>query len=170
MLGFGHALAASASLDVIGGGSVASGVPRWAGAAWRAEGRASQLGTRTLFMRRPHLRQRAAGPAIPRRTGIDPGPVPQRAGPGRTRARRWPQVRCGADARAGRLEPQRPPVLAARADLGEFHLAPPLLAQPRGARHDLPAGPREPADPPPLGYRPPAGRAAAAGAERLKGK
>jgi hypothetical protein len=29
---------------------------------------------------------------------------------------------------AGRLEPQRPPVLAAGADLGEFHLAPWLVA------------------------------------------
>jgi len=30
---------------------------------------------------------------------------------------------------AGRLEPQGPPVLAARVDLGELHLAPRLLAQ-----------------------------------------
>jgi hypothetical protein len=35
---------------------------------------------------------------------------------------------------AGRLESQGPPVLAIRADLGEFHLALRLLAQPRGAR------------------------------------
>jgi hypothetical protein len=41
---------------------------------------------------------------------------------------------------AGRLEPQRLPVLATGADPGEFHLAP-RLAQPRGGRHDLPVGP-----------------------------
>jgi hypothetical protein len=40
---------------------------------------------------------------------------------------------------AGRLEAQRPPVLATGADLGEFHFAPRLLAQPRGARYHLPA-------------------------------
>ena len=40
---------------------------------------------------------------------------------------------------AGRLA-QGPPVLARSADLGEFHLAPRLLAQPRGGRDDLPAG------------------------------
>jgi hypothetical protein len=33
---------------------------------------------------------------------------------------------------AGRLESQRPPVLASGVDLGEFHLAPGLLAQPPG--------------------------------------
>jgi hypothetical protein len=41
---------------------------------------------------------------------------------------------------AGRLEGQRPPVLAAGADLGEFHLAPRLVAPLLGTRHDLPAG------------------------------
>ena len=39
--------------------------------------------------------------------------------------------------RAGRLESQGPPVLATGADLGEFHLAPRLLARPRDLRHDL---------------------------------
>ena len=41
---------------------------------------------------------------------------------------------------AGRLEAQGPPILAARADLGEFHLAPRLAAQPRGAGRDRLAG------------------------------
>jgi hypothetical protein len=41
--------------------------------------------------------------ATPRRTWIHPGrDACHRAGPGRTRARRWPRVRCGAD-RPGRL-------------------------------------------------------------------
>jgi hypothetical protein len=41
---------------------------------------------------------------------------------------------------AGCLESQRPPVLATRVDLGQFDLAPRLLAQARDARRDLPAG------------------------------
>ena len=40
----------------------------------------------------------------------------------------------------GRLESQGPPVLAASADLGEFHLAPRLLGRPRAAPRDLSAG------------------------------
>jgi hypothetical protein len=43
---------------------------------------------------------RAAGPASAHRTGIDPGRVAHhRAADGRTRARRWPGARCGADRR-----------------------------------------------------------------------
>ena len=57
---------------------------------------------------------------------------------------------------AGRLEAQGPPVLATGADLGEFCLASRLLAQPWGARLTLSAGQGEPADAPPLAYRPPA--------------
>ena len=51
-------------------------------------------------------------------------------------------VECAAEqiGGAGRLESQGPPVLATGADLGEFHVAPRLLVQPRGARHDLSAG------------------------------
>ncbi len=71
---------------------------------------------------------------------------------------------------AGRLEPQRPPVLATCADLGEFHLAPRLLAQPRDGRRDRRASQREPADPPPLAYRPPPDRVTAVLAERADGK
>ena len=41
---------------------------------------------------------------------------------------------------AGRLECQGPPVLAAGADLGEFYLAPGLVAPLLGTRHDLPVG------------------------------
>jgi hypothetical protein len=41
---------------------------------------------------------------------------------------------------AGCLESQGPPVLATGADLGEFHLAPWLLAQPLGGCRDLSAG------------------------------
>ena len=37
----------------------------------------------------------------------------------------------------GRLESQGPPVLATGADLGEFHLAPRVLARPRDLSHDL---------------------------------
>jgi len=55
-------------------------------------------------------------------------------------------------------------------DLSEFHLAPPLLAQPRGTRRDLPAARCEPADAPSLAYRPPASRLAACGAARAEGK
>src|SRR5580704_14174692 len=71
---------------------------------------------------------------------------------------------------AGRLESQGPPVPAARADLGEFHRAPWFAAQLRGAGHDRPAGQREPADPPPLAYRPPAGQVTAVLAKRANGK
>ena len=41
--------------------------------------------------------------------------------------------------RTGRLESQGPPVLATGADLGEFHLAPRVLARPRDLSHDLAA-------------------------------
>jgi hypothetical protein len=68
---------------------------------------------------------------------------------------------------AGRLEAQGPPVLAARADLSEFNLAPRRLARPGGAR-DRPADQREPADPPPLAHRPPADRLTATLAEGAK--
>ena len=39
----------------------------------------------------------------------------------------------------GRLESQGSPVLATGADLGEFYLAPRVLARPRDLRHDLAA-------------------------------
>jgi hypothetical protein len=42
---------------------------------------------------------------------------------------------------AGRLEAQGPPVLAAGADLGEFHLAARLAAAHRGTCRGRPAGP-----------------------------
>jgi hypothetical protein len=51
-------------------------------------------------------------------------------------------LECAAEqiGRAGRLESQGPPVLTTRADLGEFHPAPRLLAKLRGVRQDLAAG------------------------------
>jgi hypothetical protein len=39
-----------------------------------------------------------------------------------------------------RLENQGLPVLATYVDFGKFHIAPRLLAQPCGGRHDWPAG------------------------------
>ena len=104
----------------------------------------------------------------PHRTWIRLGLVAShRAGPGRTRARRWPQVRRGAD-RLGR-SPRTPGatrVLVRRADLGEFHFAPRLVTPSRGTRHDLSAGQGEPVDAPPLAYRSPAGRVTAVLAQR----
>ena len=116
--------------------------------------------------------------------GIRPLAEPLRVGPGVIRAgfhaarqgmgehERGGGLECAAEqiGRAGRLEAQGPPVLAAGADLGEFYLAPRLPARPDGARQDRHAGQREPADPPPLVHRPPAGRVAAAGGERADGK
>ena len=72
--------------------------------------------------------------------------------------------------RAGRLECQGPPVLAAGADLGQFHLAPGLVAPLLGTHHDLPVGKGEPADAPPLAHRPPAGRPTAIPADRAQRK
>ena len=75
---------------------VPRGPPGVAGQA----GQACLLGRATAFRRRRHSRRQAAGPAIPRRTWIHLGRVPyHRVGRGRTRARRWPRVRCGADRR-----------------------------------------------------------------------
>jgi len=55
-----------------------------------------RLGRATAFRRQGHGRRRAAGSAIPHRTWIHPGRVPHdRAGRGRTRARRWPRVWTG---------------------------------------------------------------------------
>ena len=60
----------------------------------------SRLGGGRAFRRRRHCRRPATGQASPRRTWIHPGWVPRRrAAPGRTRALRWPGVRCGADRR-----------------------------------------------------------------------
>jgi len=72
--------------------------------------------------------------------------------------------------RAGRLEAQGPPVLAAGADLAEFHRAPGLAGQPRAARRGRSAGQREPADAPRLADRLPAGRVADIGAGRAAWK
>ncbi len=63
----------------------------------RAEQSTRQTGS---FRRRRHFRGPASGRATPRRTWIHPIRVPfHRARRGRTRPRRWPQVRCGADRR-----------------------------------------------------------------------
>src|SRR6185437_12782501 len=85
--------------------------------------------------------------------------------------------RCGGMQRAvkrilgaGRLESQGPPVLARDEDLGEFHRAPGLLAQSCGLGRDRPARQGEPADPPSLAYRSPAGQVTAVLADRAKGK
>ena len=86
--------------------------------------------------------------------GARPQAQPFRVGPGFIRAgfhatgqglgehERGGGLECAAEQAggAGRLESQGPPVLAARADLGEFHLALRLAGQPRGGRHDRPAG------------------------------
>jgi len=115
------------------------------GAASKAAGHSARQDP--VFRRR--RRRAAAGLATPLRTWIQPGQVPRhRAGAGRTRAPRWPGVRCGADRGGGRLEAQGPPVLAARGDLGEFHPATQLASQPSGARRDPPAGQRETGDGP----------------------
>ena len=139
------------SLDVIGGGHVASGVTGWAGArrGGRPAGTSGSAQGEPSGARR-HSRRLAVGTAIPRRTGIGPGRVPRRrAGRGRTRARRWPGVRCGAGRRGPVVsKPRGPPVLAAGADLGECNFAPRLLARPRAACRGRPAGQREPADAP----------------------
>ena len=121
--------------------AAASRSPQYA-ARWRSGHRRgpSRPGKGMVFRCQRHSRRRAAGTAISHRSWIHPGQVPpHRAGPGRTRARRWPGVCCAAGWRGRRLEAEGPPVLAVRVDLGEFHLAPRLLAQPRPAGHDLPA-------------------------------
>ena len=101
---------------------------------------ASLLGrcARAVVMR--HSCRLATGQATPRRTWIHPGRVPRhRAGPGRTRARRWPRVRCGAGWR-GRLprSPGSTSSPAASEDIrvsSTSHRGSPT--RPRGARHDL---------------------------------
>ena len=61
----------------------------------------SSSGRGTVFRRRRHCRRPAAGTATAHRSWSHPGRVPHHlAGPGRTPARRWPPVRCGADQRA----------------------------------------------------------------------
>jgi hypothetical protein len=121
------------------------------------------VGTRAADRGRGGRGERNGGPAgsaerqpsgrgVP--VGARPLAQPLRVGPGFIRAEfrttgqrlgeheRGGGLECAAQqiGGTGRLEPQGPPVLATRADLGEFHLAPRLLARPRGARHDLPAG------------------------------
>jgi integrase len=86
--------------------------------------------------------------------GARPLGQPLRIGPGVIRAgfhtsgqglgehERGCSLQCTAEqiGRTGRLESEGPPVLATCADLGQFHFAPRLLAQTRGARPDLSAG------------------------------
>ena len=82
------------SLDVIGGGNAASGVP--VGLAPH-EGRASRLGRGTVFRRGVAVGVRPLAQPLRIGPGFIRGRVPHhRAGPGRTRARRWPRVRCAA--------------------------------------------------------------------------
>ena len=130
------------SLDVIGGGDVASGVPGWAGAG-RGEQNGGPAGSAEGQSSGPGVILAARPPGQPFRVG--PGFIRagfHTTGQGLGEHQRGGGLQFAAEqaGRAGRLESQGPPVLATCADLGEFHLAPRLLAQPRGARPDLPAG------------------------------
>ena len=131
------------SVDVIGIGDDACSFPRGAG-AWRSGQNGGPAG-------QAEVQSSGAGVTV----GAGLLAKPFRIGPGFIRARfhtsgqgvgeheRGGGLECAAEQAggAGRLEAQRPPVLATGADLGEFHLAPWLLAQPCCGRHDLPAGP-----------------------------
>jgi hypothetical protein len=156
------------SPDVIGGGNAASGVPRWAGRR-RTEQRAGRLGGGTAFRR--YFRRRPL--AQPLRIGSGfVGAGFHATGQGLGEHERGGGLELAAEqiGGTGRLESQGPPVLATRADLGEFHLAPRLLAPPSGGRRALLAGQREPADAPPLAYRLPARWVAAVVAGRAEEK
>ncbi len=127
------------SLDVIGGGNAASGLPLGR-RRWRS---GQSVRQRDDSLQAPaSLRCRAADPATPHRTWIQPGRVPpHRAGPGRTRARRWSRVRCaagwrGRSPRPGTTSPGQ------GADLGEFHprTADAGLAPRRAPRDSISAG------------------------------
>jgi hypothetical protein len=145
------------SLDVMGSDDDASGVLVGAGAG-RGE-QAGWLGGGTAFRRCIPVGARLL--AQPLRVG--PGFIwagLHTSGQGLGEHERGGGLQGTAEqiGRAGRLKTQRPPVLPTGVDLGQFHLAPRLLAQARAARRDLPAGQWEPADAPPSAYRPPAGQ------------
>lgn len=82
-----------------------------------------------------------------------------RRGPGEHERRGRLEFAVAYLVRAGCLQSHRPPVLLARADLGEFNRAP-----------GLPADQREPADSPPLPHRHPADRVGILAAEPVTGK
>jgi hypothetical protein len=122
------------SLDVIGGDDDASGVLVGAGAghgeaggpAGSAEGQCSGAGVR------------AGARLLAQPLRIGPGFIwagLHTSGQGLGEHERGGGLQCPAEqiARAGRLEPPRPPVLPTGVDLGQFHLAPRLLAQARAA-------------------------------------
>ena len=126
---------------------------------------------RAAFRRRRNACYPAAGAATPDRTWMHPGWVQCCRDGLREHARRGGLQQVAERVlRAGRLESQGPPVLAVHADLGEFHRAPGLLARPRAVARDWPAGQGEPADPPFLAYRFPAGQVTAVLAGRAHGK
>jgi len=95
----------------------------------------SRLGGGTVFTRRRHCRRLPlAQPSCIRPGFIQAGFHTTGQGLGEHQCVGGLEFAAQQIGGAGRLESQRPPVPAARADLGEFHLAPRLLARPRGGR------------------------------------
>ncbi len=153
------------------GGHVAAGVPH--GPTRRGE----QNGGPACPAERRSSRARVTAGARPLAQPFHIGPGFIRAGfhttgQGMSEHQRGGGLKCAAEQMRwpGRLEPQHPPVLAPRVDLGEFHLTPRLGAQPPGRATTGSRWPAGAGEAPPLAHRPPAGRVAPVWAERAKGK